>query len=146
MPPRRARSPLGIVVSAGPTREPLDDVRFLSSPSSGRMGFAVAAAARRAGHRVLLVAGPVDLPPPRGVETVPVTTARECPPPISRPTTRATSGLTDRKATGRPGLPSALVLSETRSPASNSDTTVPTLFALSPVCARSTRRLIGCSL
>jgi phosphopantothenoylcysteine decarboxylase/phosphopantothenate--cysteine ligase len=65
------------VVTAGPTREPLDDVRFLSSPSSGRMGFAVADAARRAGHRVVLVSGPVDLPDPRGVRTVRVVTALE---------------------------------------------------------------------
>lgn len=65
------------VVTAGPTREHLDDVRFLSSPSSGRMGFAVAAAARRAGHRVVLVTGPVDLPDPRGVEVVRVVSALE---------------------------------------------------------------------
>lgn len=71
--PRRLR----IVVSAGPTREHLDAVRFLSSPSSGRMGFAVAAAARRSGHRVVLVTGPVDLPAPRGVPTVRVVSALE---------------------------------------------------------------------
>ncbi len=63
------------VVSAGPTREHLDDVRFLSSPSSGRMGFAVAAAARRAGHEVVLVTGPVALPDPPGVRTVRVVSA-----------------------------------------------------------------------
>jgi len=63
------------VVSAGPTREHLDDIRFLSSPSSGRMGFAVAAAARRAGHEVVLVAGPVSLPDPPGVRTVRVVSA-----------------------------------------------------------------------
>jgi phosphopantothenoylcysteine decarboxylase/phosphopantothenate--cysteine ligase len=72
-----ARRRLGIVVSAGPTREHLDAVRFLSSPSSGRMGFAVAAAARRAGHRVVLVAGPVDLPDPAGVRVVRVVSALE---------------------------------------------------------------------
>jgi phosphopantothenoylcysteine decarboxylase/phosphopantothenate--cysteine ligase len=74
--PGRRRA-LRIVVSAGPTREPLDAVRFLTSASSGRMGFAVAAAASRAGHRVVLVAGPVDLPSPAGVRTVRVGTARE---------------------------------------------------------------------
>ncbi len=68
---------LRIVVSAGPTREPLDDVRFLSSPSSGRMGYAVAEEARRAGHRVVLVSGPVDLAPPRGIVPVRVGTALE---------------------------------------------------------------------
>ena len=70
-------SRLHIVVSAGPTREHLDAVRFLSSPSSGRMGFAVAAAARRAGHRVTLVAGPTHLAPPPGVRTVRVVSAME---------------------------------------------------------------------
>ncbi len=69
------RAPLRLVVSAGPTREHLDAVRFLSSASSGRMGFAVAAAARRAGHRVTLVAGPSLLPPLTGVKVVPVVSA-----------------------------------------------------------------------
>ena len=68
---------LRVVVSAGPTREPLDRVRFLTSASTGRMGFAVAEACRRAGHEVVLVAGPTDLPPPRGVKVVRVTTALE---------------------------------------------------------------------
>jgi phosphopantothenoylcysteine decarboxylase/phosphopantothenate--cysteine ligase len=68
---------LRFVVTAGPTREHLDAVRFLSSPSSGRMGFAVAAAARRAGHAVVLVTGPVDLPDPKGVKVVRVVSALE---------------------------------------------------------------------
>lgn len=68
---------LHVLVSAGPTREYLDPVRFLSNESSGRMGFAVAAAARAAGHRVTLVAGPVNLATPRGVERIDVTSARE---------------------------------------------------------------------
>jgi phosphopantothenoylcysteine decarboxylase/phosphopantothenate--cysteine ligase len=72
---RRRR--LRFVVSAGPTREHLDAVRFLSSPSSGRMGFAVAEAARARGHRVVLVTGPVSLPAPRGVRVVSVVSARE---------------------------------------------------------------------
>ena len=65
------------VVTAGPTREFLDPVRFLSNPSTGRMGFAVARAARRAGHDVTLVAGPVALRTPRGVRRMDVTSARE---------------------------------------------------------------------
>ena len=75
--PRRSRRRLHFLVTAGPTREPLDDVRFLSNASSGRLGFAVAAAAALAGHRVTLVAGPVALRPPAGVKTVPVVTALE---------------------------------------------------------------------
>jgi phosphopantothenoylcysteine decarboxylase/phosphopantothenate--cysteine ligase len=66
---------VAVLVTAGPTREPLDPVRFLSNPSSGRMGFALAEAARDAGARVTLVSGPVELPDPAGIETVRVTTA-----------------------------------------------------------------------
>lgn len=65
------------VVTAGPTREHLDPVRFLSNPSTGRMGFAVARAARAAGHRVTLIAGPVALKTPPGVNRVDVVSARE---------------------------------------------------------------------
>lgn len=72
---RRPR--LHVLVTAGPTREAIDSVRFLSNESSGRMGFEVAAAAARRGHRVTLVAGPVHLPTPRGVERVDVVSARE---------------------------------------------------------------------
>ncbi|GIW71935.1 MAG: hypothetical protein KatS3mg102_1477 [Planctomycetota bacterium] len=56
-----------LVVTAGPTREWLDAVRFLSNPSSGRMGQAIASAAVRRGHQVALVRGPVALPPPAGL-------------------------------------------------------------------------------
>ena len=65
------------VVTAGPTREFIDPVRFLSNPSTGRMGFAVARAARAAGHEVTLIAGPVSLKTPRGVRRVDVVSARE---------------------------------------------------------------------
>lgn len=66
-----------LLVTAGPTREPIDPVRYLSNRSSGKMGFAIAAEAAAAGHRVLLVAGPVSLATPGGVERVNVTTAEE---------------------------------------------------------------------
>ncbi len=55
-----------ILITAGPTREYVDDVRFLSNASSGRMGYAIAAAAINSGHDVELVTGPVELPPPPG--------------------------------------------------------------------------------
>ena len=61
-----------VLVTAGPTREAIDDVRFLTSGSTGRMGFAIAAAARDAGHDVTLILGPVPLSPPEGVTVVPV--------------------------------------------------------------------------
>lgn len=57
-----------ILITAGPTREYMDDVRFLSNASSGRMGYALAAAAIAAGHQVELVTGPVELPPPPGCQ------------------------------------------------------------------------------
>ena len=66
-----------IVVTAGPTREYLDPVRFLSNPSTGKMGFAIAAEAAKRGHKVVLVAGPVALKTPKGVERVDVVSARE---------------------------------------------------------------------
>jgi len=64
-----------VVVTAGPSREPLDPVRFLSNPSSGRMGFAVAEAAAAYGADVTLIAGPTELPPPPGVTHIGVDTA-----------------------------------------------------------------------
>jgi len=65
------------LVTAGPTREYLDDVRFISNASSGRMGYAIARAAVAAGHRVRLISGPVELPDPPGVKPVRVTTTQE---------------------------------------------------------------------
>ncbi len=65
------------LVTAGPTREYIDPVRFLSNPSTGRMGFAVAAAARKAGHEVTLVTGPVALRTPKGVDRVDIVSARD---------------------------------------------------------------------
>jgi phosphopantothenoylcysteine synthetase/decarboxylase len=65
------------LITAGPTREPLDPVRYLSNRSSGRMGYALAEAAREAGHQVILISGPVALPAPSGVQTYLVETARQ---------------------------------------------------------------------
>lgn len=64
-----------VLITAGPTREPLDPVRYLTNRSSGRMGFAIAAAARARGARVTLVAGPSQEPTPAGVERIDVETA-----------------------------------------------------------------------
>lgn len=66
-----------VVVTAGPTREPLDPVRFLSNRSSGRMGYALAAEAQHRGAKVTLISGPVELAPPAGVTVVSVTTNAE---------------------------------------------------------------------
>jgi phosphopantothenoylcysteine decarboxylase/phosphopantothenate--cysteine ligase len=66
-----------VVITAGPTREPLDPVRFLSNRSSGKMGFLLAEQAAREGAETRLIAGPVSLPTPAGVQRTDVTTARE---------------------------------------------------------------------
>ncbi len=70
-------APMKILVTAGPTREPVDPVRYLTNRSSGKMGYAIAAAAVHAGHRVLLVSGPTALDVPEGVDFIPVETAAE---------------------------------------------------------------------
>ena len=69
--------PLRFLVSAGPTREYIDPVRFISNPSTGMMGYAVAKEALAAGHRVDLVTGPVALPPVPGARMTRVVTAEE---------------------------------------------------------------------
>lgn len=66
-----------VLVTAGPTREALDPVRYISNRSSGRMGFALAAEAARRGARVVLIAGPVALPTPAGCERIDVESAAE---------------------------------------------------------------------
>jgi phosphopantothenoylcysteine decarboxylase/phosphopantothenate--cysteine ligase len=63
------------LITAGPTREPIDPVRYLSNRSSGKMGYAIAEAAIEAGHEVVLISGPVGLNRPRGVAIVPVSTS-----------------------------------------------------------------------
>jgi phosphopantothenoylcysteine decarboxylase / phosphopantothenate---cysteine ligase len=68
---------LKVVITAGPTREPIDPVRYITNRSSGKMGFAVAAAAREAGADVVLVAGPVGLPAPAAVRRIDVETAEQ---------------------------------------------------------------------
>ncbi len=66
-----------VLVTSGPTREPIDPVRYISNHSSGKQGHAIAAAAAEAGAEVTLVSGPVSLPDPKGVHVVYVETARE---------------------------------------------------------------------
>jgi len=66
-----------VLVTAGPTREPIDAARFISNPSTGKMGYALAAEARNRGAAVVLISGPTHLPPPQGVNHRSVTTAAE---------------------------------------------------------------------
>lgn len=65
------------LITAGPTREPIDPVRYLSNRSSGKMGYALASAALASGHEVTLVSGPVSIPAPEGATVVRVETASE---------------------------------------------------------------------
>lgn len=66
-----------MLITAGPTREAIDPVRYLTNRSSGKMGYALAAAAARKGHRVVLVSGPTSLDVPPGVDLLPVESAAE---------------------------------------------------------------------
>lgn len=75
--PRQDFSGRRVLISAGPTQEPLDPVRFLSNHSSGKMGYAVAEAARIRGAEVVLVTGPTSIPLPPALEVIRVTTAEE---------------------------------------------------------------------
>lgn len=75
--PEQPLKGIRILVTAGPTREPLDPVRYLTNHSSGKMGYAIARVAAGLGADVTLVSGPVLIPPPKNVETVSVTTACE---------------------------------------------------------------------
>jgi phosphopantothenoylcysteine decarboxylase/phosphopantothenate--cysteine ligase len=65
------------LITAGPTREPIDPVRYISNRSSGKMGYAIAEAALQAGNEVILISGPVKLDPPRGAKLVLVSTSDE---------------------------------------------------------------------
>ncbi len=75
--PKRDLKNLNVLITAGPTREYLDPVRFLSNPSTGRMGYALASAAQERGAKVTLVSGPVALAKPKRVEVIEVVSAAE---------------------------------------------------------------------
>jgi phosphopantothenoylcysteine decarboxylase/phosphopantothenate--cysteine ligase len=76
-PPRGPLSGRHVLITAGPTHEPIDPVRYIANRSSGKQGYALAEAARDAGARVTLISGPVTLPAPAGITLVRVETARE---------------------------------------------------------------------
>lgn len=66
-----------ILITAGPTREYFDTIRYISNPSSGKMGYSLAAAAAARGHEVTLVSGPVSLTPPKGVKVITIMSAAD---------------------------------------------------------------------
>jgi len=65
------------LITAGPTREPIDPVRYISNRSSGKMGYAIAEAALEAGHDVVLISGPVNVDPPRRAHLISILTSDE---------------------------------------------------------------------
>jgi phosphopantothenoylcysteine decarboxylase/phosphopantothenate--cysteine ligase len=103
-----ALSGVPVLVTAGPTHEPIDAVRFIGNRSSGRMGYAVAEELVRRGARVTLVSGPVELVAPAGVDLVPVETAEEMADAVLGrfPDTRAVV-MAAAVADFRPGAPAA---------------------------------------
>src|SRR3954466_10408155 len=70
-------SPLRLLLTAGPTREPIDAVRYISNRSSGRMGAALSTAATRGGHHVTLILGPVSIPMPQNIRRIDVETSAQ---------------------------------------------------------------------
>ena len=90
-----------VLITAGPTREPIDPVRYLTNRSSGKMGYALADAAARRGAKVILVSGPVALQPPTGVEVIDVETAAEMHDPVMARRGEATVVI---KAAGSPTI------------------------------------------
>ena len=75
--PARQTDRVTFLITAGPTREPIDPVRYISNRSSGKMGYAIAEAALDAGHDVILISGPVNLAPPRNAKFISVSTSDE---------------------------------------------------------------------
>lgn len=73
----RRRERKTLLITAGPTREPIDPVRFISNYSTGTLGYTLARMARARGHRVILISGPTEISPPAGVACVPVETAAQ---------------------------------------------------------------------
>jgi phosphopantothenoylcysteine decarboxylase/phosphopantothenate--cysteine ligase len=76
------------LITAGPTREPIDPIRYISNRSSGKMGYAIAEAAIEASHEVVLISGPVDIGRPRGVAVIQVSTSDEMLEAVRRHTSR----------------------------------------------------------
>ena len=74
---KRNTASYNILVTAGPTIEPIDPVRFISNYSTGTMGYAIAKEAKEKGHKVCLITGPVHIDPPPGVDLVKVNTSNE---------------------------------------------------------------------
>ena len=68
---------MNVLITAGPTREPIDPVRYLTNRSSGKMGYALAEAAQKRGHSVLLISGPTSIDIPEGVDFIPIESAED---------------------------------------------------------------------
>jgi len=119
-----------VLVTAGPTVEDLDPVRFLSNRSTGRMGFALAEAARDRGARVVLVAGPTPIDPPTGVDVVRVRSAEEMARAVKAHADAATIvAMAAAVSDYRPAMPSAVKLKKTAGDTTLALTRTPDILA-----------------
>ena len=115
---RRGLEGQTVLVTAGPTVEDIDPVRFVSNRSSGKMGYRIAEAARDRGASVVLVSGPTDLVPPAGVETIPVRSAEEMQRAVAAQVGRATVVIAAAAVSDyRPASPSTSKLKKADGPA-----------------------------
>ena len=136
-----------IVVTAGPTREPLDPVRFLSNRSSGKMGVAIAAAAWRRGARVTLVAGPLEVPAPVGVSLVRVETTLEMADAVARALGEADALImAAAPADFRPARAAEQKIKKTSSPDSLELTGTRDILAATAPCRRAGAVVVGFAL
>ncbi len=140
--PRRDWTGRRLLISAGPTQEAIDPVRFISNRSSGKMGYALAQAAQARGAEVLLVSGPTALRPPAGIEFCAVTTAEEMRKAImTRFAWSDTVIMAAAVADFRPAQPSAQKLKKQQHPVTNLKLE-PTDDILSELGARRTRQVV----
>ena len=136
-----------VVVTAGPTREPLDPVRFLSNRSSGKMGVAIAAAAWRRGARVTLVAGPLEVAPPVGVSIVDVETTDQMTDAVARELAAADALImAAAPADFRPAREAQQKIKKSSSPDSLELTATRDILASTAPCRRSGAVVVGFAL
>ena len=136
-----------VVVTAGPTREPLDPVRFLSNRSSGKMGVAIAAAAWRRGARVTLVAGPLEVAPPVGVSIVDVETTDQMTDAVARELAAADALImAAAPADFRPARETQQKIKKSSSPDSLELTATRDILASTAPCRRAGAVVVGFAL
>ncbi|HEY9514545.1 MAG TPA: bifunctional phosphopantothenoylcysteine decarboxylase/phosphopantothenate--cysteine ligase CoaBC [Gemmatimonadaceae bacterium] len=136
-----------VVVTAGPTREPMDPVRFISNRSSGKMGVALAAAAWRRGANVTLIAGPLEVPPPTGATLVNVETTEEMSQAVAHALDSADALImAAAPADFRPALASEAKIKKSDSPDALELAPTPDILRTTAPCRRSGAIVVGFAL